>query len=221
MCNKQVVELLLEKDDFDISCVSETWLYPYMSDACVNIPSYNLYRDDHGRGGGVCIYVKDYLKVNVIKNDIEKHEGVEAKWLTVQHCKLPSIILGCFYRHPKANASSFNYILDSFKNVILRDKPIFILGDFNDDLCKTDNKMNKFVSNLKLHQLITKPTRITSDSATLIDLFITNCKEMVLESDVIPSPVGDHEAILVSLNLRKPKKQPIFKTFRCLKNYPQ
>ena len=86
---------------------------------------------------------------------------------------------------------------------------------------KTGNKMSKLVNNLKLHQLITKPTRLTSDSATLIDLLITNKEEMVLDSDVIPSPIGDHEAIIVTLNLRKPKKQPIVKTFRSLKNYSQ
>ena len=192
-----------------------------MSNACVNILSYNLFREDYGRGGGVCLYVKDHLKVNVIDNHIEKQEGVEAKWLSVQHRKLPSVILGCIYRHPKAPAASFNYILDSFKNVILRNKPIFILGDFNDDLQKPDNKMSKLVNNLKLLQLITEPTRITRDSASLIDLFITNNKEMVAHSHVIPSPVGDHEAITVSLKLSKPKRLPVLKTFRCLKNYSQ
>ena len=55
-----------------------------MSNACVNILSYNLFREDYGRGGGVCLYVKDHLKVNVIDNHIEKQEGVEAKWLSVQ-----------------------------------------------------------------------------------------------------------------------------------------
>ena len=216
-----MIKLLLEKDNFDILCVSETWLYPFLSDECANIPSYKLYREDNGRGGGVCIYVKDYLKVNIIDNCSEKHEGIEAKWLSIQHRKLPSVLVGVIYRHPKANVSSFTYILDSFKSIILRNKPVFILGDFNDDLLKADNKMSKLVNNLKLYQLVTKPTRITSDSATLIDLLITNNKEMVLDSDVIPSPIGDHEAILVTINLRKPKKQPTLKTFRCLKNYSQ
>ena len=86
-----------------------------MKDECVNIPSYNIYRDDQGRGGGVCIYVKDYLKVNILENCSEKHEGIEAKWLSVQHRKLPSVIIGCVYRHPKANASSFTFISDSLK----------------------------------------------------------------------------------------------------------
>ena len=221
LCHKYEIELLLEKENFDILCVSETWFYPFMSDACINIPSYNLYREDYGRGGGVCLFIKDHLKVNVINNRMEKQDGIEAKWLSVQHRKLPSIILGCIYRHPRAPAASFNYILDSFKNIILQNKPIFIFGDFNDDLLKTDNRMSKLINNLKLHQLITEPTRITPNSVSLIDLFITNNEYMVARSDVIPGPVGDHEAITVSLKLRKPKRLPILKTFRCFKNYSQ
>ena len=77
--------------------------------------------------------------------------------------------------------------------------------------------MSKLVNNLKLLQLITKPTLITRDSASLIDLFITNKKEMVAHSHVIPSPIGDHEAITVSLKIRL----PVLRTFRCLKNYSQ
>ena len=62
----------------------------------------------------------------------------------------------------------------TFRNIILQNKPIFIFGDFNDDLLKTDNRMSKLINNLKLHQLITEPTRITPNSVSLIDLFITN-----------------------------------------------
>lgn len=221
LSHKYEIEQLLYKSKFDILCVSETWLYPFMSSSFVNIPNYNLYREDCGRGGGVCLFVRDYLKVTELTNGTEKQEGIEMKWLSIQHRKLPSIILGCVYRHPKAPAASFNYISESFKNMILRNKPIFIFGDFNDDLLKNDNKMNKLVSSLKLHQLINIPTRITPNSKSLIDLFITNKKEMVIHSDVIPSIVADHEAITVSVNLRKPKRLPIFKTFRCLKNYSQ
>lgn len=192
-----------------------------MSSSFINIPTYILYREDCGRGGGVCLFVKDYLKVTEIMNSTEKQEGIEIKWLSIQHRKLPSIILGCVYRHPKAPAASFNYISESFKNMILRNKPIFIFGDFNDDLLKDNSKMSKLICGLKLHQLISKPTRITPISKSLIDLFITNKKEMVIHSDVIPSIVADHEAITVSLNLRKPKRLPILKTFRCLKNYSQ
>ena len=196
-------------------------MYPSMCNEYVNIPSYKIYREDYGRGGGVCLYVRDYLKVNVLENGIEKQEGIQSKWLSVQQRHLPSFIIGCIYRHPKTTVDSFTSILDTFKNMLLRNKPIFIFGDFNDDLLKVDNKMGRLVKNLKLEQLINQPTRITQSSTSLIDLMITNNKNMITLLDVLPGPVADHEAIAVTLNIKKPKRPPVFKTFRCLKNYSQ
>ena len=161
------------------------------------------------------------MKVTEIHLGTEKQEGVEDKWISVQLRKFPSIIIGCVYRHPKAPVTSFSYILEIFKEVVLRNKPIFIYGDFNDDLLKKGNKMCKLIRNLNFDQIISKPTRITYTSASLIDLLITNAKYMITNSEVLPSPLADHETILTSLNIRKPKRKPIFKTFRCLKNYSQ
>ena len=219
LCHKHELELLLEKRKIDILCVSETWLCPYIRNDFVNIPSYNLYREDLGRGGGVCLFVREYLKVTELGIGVEKQEGIESKWLSIQHRFLPSIIVGCVYRHPKANAESFTFILDIFKNMLLRNKPIFIFGDFNDDLLKADNKMSKLVNKLKLDQLVNQPTRITPSSASLIDLMITNKKNMITKLEVLPGPIADHEAIAVTLNMKKTKRSPIFKTFRCLRNY--
>ena len=171
----------------------------------INISSYNLYREDIGRGGGVCVYVKEHLKVNEIKNCNTKQDGVECLWLSVQHRYLPSFIIGCFYRHPKASVESFNFILDAFKNILLRNKSIFIFGDFNDNLLNQGNKMTKIIKNLKLVQLISKPTRITPNSATIIDLMITNNKDMIASLEVLPSPIADHESISVTLNIKKHK----------------
>ena len=67
----------------------------------------------------MCLYVRDYLKVNVLENGIEKQEGIESKWLSVQQSHLPSFIIGCIYRHPKATIDFFTCILDTFKNMLL------------------------------------------------------------------------------------------------------
>ena len=139
------MELLLEAQNIDILCICETWLYPGIRNEFINIPSYNLFREDIGRGGGVCVYVKDHLKVKEIKNCNERQEGVEQIWLSVQHRYLPSFIIGCLYRHPKASADSFNYILDAFKNILLRNKSIFMFGDFNDNLLNSGSKMIKLI----------------------------------------------------------------------------
>ena len=134
---------------------------------------------------------------------------------------LQSIIIGCVYRHPHANVDSFTYLSDVFKSICLRNKSIFVLGDFNDDLLCTENKLGKIFRNLKLNQMIDRPTRVTPHSRTLLDLTITNKPEMIVHSDVVPETIADHDLISIQIDIKKPKRQSIRKTFRCLKEYNQ
>ena len=67
--------------------------------------------------------------------------------------------------------------------------------------------------------MIKKPTRITSSSATLIDIVVTNKPEMIIKSDVYPCEIADHELISIQVNISKPKRQPIYKTLRSMNNY--
>ena len=62
----------------------------------------------------VYIYVRDILKSNLITLDITRPLGIEDIWITVQCHKLPAIVIGCMYRHPKALAVYFDYIEDVF-----------------------------------------------------------------------------------------------------------
>lgn len=153
----------------DILCVSETWLTPNVLDKYVNVPDYAVYRCDKGRGGGVCIYVKKNLTVMPINTAIDKPDGVEDLWLIVQCRKLPAFIIGCFYRHPHSSVDTFNYIEEILKFITLRNKAFYVLGDFNYNILSKNNKMENIIFNAKLTQLIDKPTRTTSCSATLID----------------------------------------------------
>ena len=93
------------------------------------------------------------------------------------------------------------------------------MGDINDDLFVSNSKLKKIIKTCNVSQIIDKPTRITENSATLLDVIITNNPHIVVSSEVIPCPIADHELVSVTLNLSKPKRLPETKTFRCLKNY--
>ena len=67
--------------------------------------------------------------------------------------------------------------------------------------------------------MIDKPTRITPTSSTLLDILITNREESVLNVEVNPSIVADHEHISFFINIEKPKRKPVISTSRSLKNY--
>lgn len=210
---------LVNERNTDILCVTETWLTHNILDQYINIPNFYVFRHDKGRGGGVCIYARDFLTVSPIDVNIDPIEGVENLWLTVQCKKLPSIIIGCLYRHPHAKLQSYDYITDVLNYIRLRNKPFYVFGDFNCNILSKNNKMEQIIKNAKLTQLIDKPTRTTSHSTTLLDIIVTNSPALALQHDVIACPIADHDLISVTLDITKPKRQPKIKTFRQLKNY--
>ena len=165
------------------------------------------------------MYVRNQLKVNVIDLSLTKHPGIEDVWVSVQSHMFPAIIVGCVYRHPKAPATSFEYLQDVFMHLCVSKKLFCVLGDFNDDLLCKGNKLSGIIKNNKLTQMIDEPTRVTSTSATLLDLVVTNEPSYILEKSVVPQVIADHDLIGIKVNLRKPKREPLMKTFRHLGSY--
>ena len=219
LCRKCDIELLLKDNDIDVLCLTETWLSSNIPDTFVDVQGYKIYRCDKGRGGGVCIYVKDCLTVNLCNLRVTPLDGIEDVWISVQNRKLPSVIIGCIYRHPHASNNTFDYILECLRTVSLKNKAVYILGDLNDNLMVHNAKLRNIINVTKFSQLIDKPTRITPTSSTLLDILITNREESVFNVEVNPSIVADHEHISFFINIEKPKRKPVISTSRSLKNY--
>lgn len=59
--------------EFDIICVSETWLKGHVSDGLVDLPGYGLIRQDRKDrvGGGVAVYVKAQIPVKMLSKSNE------------------------------------------------------------------------------------------------------------------------------------------------------
>ncbi len=144
--------------------------------------------------------------------------GIEDLWITVQCRKLPAIIIGCMYRHPKASATAFEYIQEVFRLISMKNKTFFILGDFSDNLLG-DSKISKIIKSNKLTQIIDKPTRVTPTSSTLLDPVITNKPDTIYSCDVVPQEVADHDLISITVDICKPKRLLVIRTFRHLGDY--
>ena len=199
--------------------MSETWLLPHIPDSHVYIPGYQLYRCDKGKGGGACIYVKDYLTSKVIVSNITRPDGIEDVWVSVQCRKLPSIIIGSIYRHPKTPQDTFEYLNEIIKIMCLKNKNLYVLGDLNDNLLSSGNKLTAIFSSNRLQQIIEKPTRVTPQSATLLDILATNKLNTIIHKDVIPNVIADHDLITAAINITKPKRNTVIKTLRHLGAY--
>ena len=131
-------------------------------------------------------------------------DDIEDLWLEIQVHKYKSFIVGAIYRPPSSKALSFNHIDQTLTYMSSLKKDIYALGDLNDNQFKP-NKISTILHRLRLHQLITEPTRISKTSSTLIDLIITNNKESVLNVSVLPS-IADHHEIGCTIDIRKKRK---------------
>ncbi len=77
----------------------------------------------------------------------------------------------------------------------LRNKGLYVLVDLNDKLLSSGNRLKAILSANRLHQIIDKPTRVTPQSATLLDIITTNKYDTVIHKDVIPNVIADRTLI--------------------------
>ena len=91
-----------------------------------------------------------------------------------------NIIIGVIYRPPDTDINLFVALITDMLAVIKTErKTCYIMGDFNINLINATNHIptSEFLEVMYSHAftpLITKPTRITSSTATLIDNIFTN-----------------------------------------------
>lgn len=105
------------------------------------------------------------------------------------------------------------------KRIKTRQKVMFICGDFNIDLLNPNNhKMTEdfinTVFSLGLYPQITRPSRITSHSATLIDNIFTNIIQNNTVSGLLIHDISDHLPIFTvydnNYSLNRQDKKNIF-----------
>lgn len=125
--------------------------------------------------------------------------SVESCWIEIDPCNNKAhIIVGCLYRHPSANIEDFTSKLDVLlKNLNQKKYEVSILGDMNIDFLKcnslslTEDYLEMLYTNNMLPE-ITKPTRITSHTATLIDHICTDSFNQQTVPGISTVDISDH-----------------------------
>ena len=136
--------------------------------------------------------------------DLDNH--LESLWIEICLKNSKSVLIGCYYRPPEGSKYLINNFCEVFEEQ-LTNKEIIILGDFNTDYNKTDNRDFKSLLNI-LKQVITEPTRTTETSPTLIDLIITNRPENITNKDVFANSIADHDMIAFSRKINNIRYNP-------------
>ena len=167
-----------------------------------------------GKGGGLAIYVNKKLAA---PSDIEilncvscNSNPMQGEFLTIE-IKLKNrknLIICNMYRSPSGDLERFlekqNQILQKLNRH--RSKQILFVSDSNVDLlkygrCENATKLVDTFSEFGFAPLISRPTRITNHSASLIDHIFSNNCHTITQSGIITENLSDHLAVYVNLLL--------------------
>jgi len=166
--------------------------------------------------GGVAMYIKNELNFK-IRNDLSPHvEGTFESILIETINENKRYIIGEIYRPPNTNEQlSINYYEETLNNIqntnmeaVIGTDQNFCYLKINQNL-KIQGLLNTFFNN-NFTPTIIMPTRITHNTATLIDnLYLKTKPHNTIKSGLIISDISDHLPIFLcvgSQNLRS--KQP-------------
>ena len=168
-----------------------------------------------GKGGGLATYVnKRVCDFENIENfnpspDPENTSG-EFQFLKLHQCKgcnSTKIVIN-MYRSPSRAVEGFIELLDLINRRLDRHskKHILCVGDLNCDLLKHSSNENfqKLINTMAQYgfiQIVSRPTRITDHSATLIDHVYTNNIQNTLSCNVVTCNISDHLGTSTTIKL--------------------
>ena len=210
-------------DKYDILCFNETNCTLEKLPNGINDVTLNGFHEPYiqnpirttGKGGGLAIYVHkrvvDSDKIEVFNPNPEpSNTSGEFQFIKLHQCKgyNRTKIIGNVYRSPARKPEAF---LEIFKNTLHNlgrhsRKHMTLHGDFNLNLLKHSSNQAcqniiDIASSYGFIQIVSRPTRITDHSATLIDHIYTNNLEDTISCNVLTTDLSDHLAIVTTIIL--------------------
>lgn len=206
----------------DVLVLSETWFSP--SNNLGNIEGFNGYHTfrQQKRGGGISVFVHKKYKTSSLQNLSLCLENIETSAVKIYLADNSSVtVIGC-YRPP--DPAQVNNFLENLNNVLSStnsNQKLYLIGDLNIDL--TDGSQNSsdlmdLMHSFNMVPVITKPTRITDNSRSLIDhIWTNNLAES--ESGIVKVCITDHYPIFVHTVTRTESSTSFVKKFRDHSNH--
>ena len=205
--------LNLLENCFSVIGISETWLKD-IQDPLIQIQNYTIEGicRQNKRGGGVALYIKQDLGYS-IRNDLSVNDSeIESCFIELVNTHRVNVIIGIVYKPPCASCENFtDQVNKILGHVNAENKKCYIMGDFNINLLQydTDNTVKNFINVLSSHSFyptISKPTRITSYSSTLIDNILTN-DFLNHSAGILVTDISDHLPVFLIIDQFKEKNQ--------------
>ena len=192
------VSHVVQNANYDLVCITESWLRQHIPDSVIAINGYNIIRRDRKEAthGGVCMYIKESIPFSVLDfSEVDENPvfDFEVLWAKLRPTRLPrgfsSIISGVIYHPPSAPDSKMqDYLLNCLTSIESQhpNSGILLVGDLN-HLNETTLK-----SNFNLKQIVHFPTR----GKSFLDRILTNMKEFYDKAIERPKVgLSDHSSV--------------------------
>jgi hypothetical protein len=224
---------------FNVIGLQEVWTVPLNTN--LSLPGYSKIeakvRDNskitNRSGGGVAFFVDEDMEYEILeKHSIFIPHVFESIFIKLKISKNRYMTIGNIYRPnsaPLASIVRFNDILSELidnlkKDFTLQSDEITLIGDININLLQylnhseTSNYVDILLNN-ELLPLIVLPSRVTHQSATVIDHIVTNIKDNVLDSGILLNNMSDHFPVFFIRHFKTEKKRAkITKTRKITEN---
>lgn len=207
---------IVRRESFHVVGITETWLRPGIESDILQIDGYKFVRRDRfcRRGGGLGVYVKSNLKFDIIKTSDE----IEQLWIKLFLDDF-TVAFGIVYKPPEQSyVDFFSKFEATASEIMFQVEQVICVGDFNIDLMRPEAPNSRYAykifEGLGLKQLINEPTRLTDNSATMIDLILSNDHIGTISSGTIPDRIADHQLVFSKFKINTSKGSQVFKIIR-------
>ena len=189
------------KGKFSIIALTETWCNDDRADKnsvwqISNYTPIHQIRQTGQKGGGIALFVHNNFDFKIIKRGNICDDDIE--YLMVEILRNKDKNFSCIYRPPRVKSQFF---LDNIKVLNKFKGQIFLAGDF--DINSLDYSRNRIVHDFfncafqnGIFLAIYGPTRVTKNSATIIDhILINTITDSPLDSGIVKTDISDRFAV--------------------------
>ena len=200
----------------DIILLCETWLNK--NSPSITVPGYTMINRDREckKGGGVAILISNLLSSRA-RHDLTLGDECESIFAEVKLGQKQAVVCSA-YRPPNTDCKKFIKSFDTNVKELkkLKNTTLVIGMDHNMDFLKNTNHVNtqNFLEKILDNELIptiTRPTRITQTSATLIDNILVSSEYVgSISSSICIDNMSDHlPCVTVIHNVMMTGKEPV------------
>ena len=194
--NKNKIYGILDLLDPTLILVSETHVTKDIIDSEISLTGYKFERcNSHSRHtGGVGIYIKEGIEYEIVSNE----NMFNSAWILF--IKVQKSHFGVVYRSPSSSEAEFirNFQKWCYDNLDY-DYVNIICGDFNINLLSENiygKRLKCLFDEIGVKQFIGEPTRVATNSSTLIDFVISN--DFNINAKVLNNLIiSDHKTIYI------------------------